>query len=127
MGKKFTLNKDELALLETPLAQLPKELRLLAFAVQDKIHNHNYELNKEFVSSAKLRPSIISDYMPGGAMSAVQSQADGKMYDSKSAYRKALKAGGYIEVGNEKQEAPKDRGDYNVRDALKQSIQQHLG
>lgn len=30
-----------------------------------------------------------------------RSQADGKMYDSKSAYRRTLKARGLIEVGNE--------------------------
>jgi len=31
----------------------------------------------------------------------VQSQVDGKMYDSKSALRRSYKANGYIEVGNE--------------------------
>jgi uncharacterized membrane-anchored protein YhcB (DUF1043 family) len=127
MGKKFTLNKEELALIETPIAQLPKELRPLAFAVMDKIDAHTQELNKEFVSSAPLMPSIISDYMPGGAGQALMSQGDGKMYDSKSAYRKSLKEKGFVEVGTSKQEAPKDRGDYCVKDALKQSIQQHLG
>lgn len=30
-----------------------------------------------------------------------KSMADGKMYDSKSSYRKTLKAGGYTEIGNE--------------------------
>lgn len=43
---------------------------------------------------------IIGDYIngPGGA---VQNQADGKMYDSKSQYYKAVKAAGCVVLGND--------------------------
>lgn len=41
-------------------------------------------------------PMVVSD-----AMTAVQSMADGKMYDSKSAIRASYRAHGVIEVGND--------------------------
>lgn len=41
-------------------------------------------------------PMVVSDAMP-----AVQSQADGKMYDSKSAIRAAYRDLGVTEVGND--------------------------
>jgi len=41
-------------------------------------------------------PSVIIDTMP-----PVQSQVDGKMYDSKAAIRASYKAHGVIEVGND--------------------------
>ena len=41
-------------------------------------------------------PMIISDHM-----NPVQSQLDGKMYDSKSALRATYKAAGVVEVGND--------------------------
>lgn len=40
-------------------------------------------------------PMIIQDQMP-----EIKSMADGKRYDSKSAYRKSLKNNGYIECGD---------------------------
>ncbi len=42
-------------------------------------------------------PNVISD-----AMAPIRSHADGRMYDSKSAYRADLRARGYVEVGNER-------------------------
>ena len=41
-------------------------------------------------------PSIISD-----TMGPLKHMADGKMYDSRSEFRKATKAAGCIEIGNE--------------------------
>lgn len=49
-------------------------------------------------------PSIISD-----TTDAFRSMADGKMYDSKRAYRKELKRRGFVEVGNERLDPPKPR------------------
>lgn len=51
-------------------------------------------------------PMIGSDSLNG--IGGVQSMADGKYYDSKSEYRKSLKAHGYIEVGNEKLTGERD-------------------
>jgi hypothetical protein len=45
-------------------------------------------------------PQIIGDYVAGPG-DAIKSMADGKMYDSKSAYRRTLKSKGLIEVGND--------------------------
>jgi hypothetical protein len=42
------------------------------------------------------RHHVISD-----TMDAIRSMADGQMYDSKSVYRKGLKANGCFEVGND--------------------------
>ncbi|MEN1729441.1 MAG: hypothetical protein AAGJ52_13475 [Pseudomonadota bacterium] len=50
-------------------------------------------------------PMVISDSI--GGVNGVQSQADGKFYDSKSRLRKHYKRAGVIEVGND---VPKDRG-----------------
>lgn len=66
-------------------------------------------------------PQIISD-----TIAPFRSMADGKMYDSKSAYRGTLRDRGLIEVGNEKVqqrrvEAPP------VRDTLRQVRQQLMG
>lgn len=47
-------------------------------------------------------PMVISD-----CHNPVQSQTNGKIYDSKSELRKEYKRAGVIEVGNEKQEKPK--------------------
>jgi hypothetical protein len=45
-------------------------------------------------------PEIIGDYIngPGGA---VKSMVDGKMYDSRTAYEKAVKAAGCVIMGND--------------------------
>lgn len=52
-------------------------------------------------------PNVISD-----AMAPIRSHADGRIYDSKSAYRQGLRATGCVEVGNDK--APFDsRPDFN--------------
>ncbi len=122
------LSQEELELLNAPIGTLSKELTAVAFALRDRLDAEIAKENKNFVSSSNFAPNIISDYMPGGAGQALRNMADGKMYDSKSAYNKALKASGHYVVGNDKQEQKKEvRGDFNVREALKGAIQQHLG
>lgn len=63
-------------------------------------------------------PQIISDNI-----AAFRSMADGKMYDSKSAYRSTLRDRGLIEVGNEK--VSQQRVELPpVRDTLRQTYRQ---
>jgi hypothetical protein len=63
-------------------------------------------------------PAIISDNID-----AFQSMADGRFYDSKSAYRRTLRDRGLIEVGNEKVErssTPAPRVRHDLRRAYQQ-------
>lgn len=53
-----------------------------------------------YIGSGGGAHQIISDYI-NGPMGAVQNQADGKMYDSKSQYYKAVKAAGCVVMGND--------------------------
>ncbi|MGE4259219.1 MAG: hypothetical protein AB7F19_07745 [Candidatus Babeliales bacterium] len=57
-------------------------------------------------------PSIIND-----SIDAFISHADGKMYDSKSSYRKTLRSQGLIEVGNDSNPAPK-----NINQILREKV-----
>lgn len=62
-------------------------------------------------------------YVQSDSMAPIRSHADGRMYDSKSQYRRDLKARGLIEVGNERVErrpAPLPP----VRETLRRTIQQ---
>lgn len=73
-----------------------------------------------------------SDYLPGG-VNGIVNHADGKRYDSKSAYEKAVKAKGCRVVGNDWNNQDLSRrevlGDYNVRadltKATKRVLEQH--
>lgn len=47
-------------------------------------------------------PHVIDDSMP-----ATVNHADGRTYESKSAFRKATRAAGYVEVGNDTLPKPK--------------------
>lgn len=70
---------------------------------------------------------VISDNL-GEGVQGVLNHADGKKYDSKSSYYKAVKAAGCEVVGND---APTEgrkeiRGNFDVSKELKQALQQHL-
>lgn len=66
---------------------------------------------------------VVSDDL-GGVMNPV----DGKHYDSKSQYYKAVKASGsHIVEPGEHGHKRKQEGDYNVSKELRAAIQQHLG
>lgn len=57
----------------------------------------------QFARPSSNAPMIVTD-----TMGAIRSEADGRMYDSKSAYRQGLRAAGCVEVGNEPiHEAPR--------------------
>ncbi len=71
-------------------------------------------------------PSVIGDTMPAG-----EHPYDGRTYDSKSGWRKANRAGGYIEVGNDparlrpkKRELPDRKA---ITETLKKAKQQVFG
>ena len=75
---------------------------------------------------------VISDYLPGG-VNGMLSHADGKRYDSKSQYERAVKAKGCRVVGNDFNGAtyktPLERGvrgEFNVRPHLKEAVQRVL-
>lgn len=55
--------------------------------------------NGEFVQVPNWRPPRKRIYVIGDTHEPFRSMADGKMYDSKSAYRADLKARGMVEVG----------------------------
>lgn len=67
--------------------------------------------------------SIKTDYIngPGGA---IRGQHDGKMYDSKSAYEKSLKATGHVIVETDSRPQKREtRGDFDVKKDLKDAYQ----
>jgi hypothetical protein len=66
-------------------------------------------------------PQIITD-----TIDPIRSMADGKMYDSKSMYRKELRARGCYEVGNDRIER-RPTPLPPVRDTLRQVVQQLRG
>ncbi len=73
------------------------------------------------------------DTLPGG-VNGMLSHADGKRYDSKSQYERAVRAKGCRVVGNDLNDAiwkpPIERGvrgDFNVRPQLKEAVQRYLG
>lgn len=69
--------------------------------------------------------SSRAPYVQSDTVAPFRSQADGKMYDSKSAYRRELKARGLVEIGNDViQSRPVPMPP--VRDTLRQ-VRQQLG
>jgi len=76
---------------------------------------------------------VISDNL-GSGVNGIINHADGKRYDSKSNYEKAVRAKGCRVVGNDwnntQWKAPIERGiqgDFNVRPQLKEAVQKVLG
>lgn len=73
------------------------------------------------------RSHLPTPYAVSDSMDAVQSQLDGKFYDSKSALRATYKAAGVIEVGNDAQrlrKRPKTLPDkQGIRDSIKKAVE----
>jgi hypothetical protein len=65
-------------------------------------------------------------YVQSDTIDAFRSMADGKVYDSKSNYRRDLRARGLVEVGNDRVEQ-KAVPLPPVRDALRQAYSQWRG
>lgn len=78
-----------------------------------------------YMGSGLGAPQIISDYI-NGAGGHVKNMADGKIYDSKSSYYKAVKAAGCVVMGTD---APKEAKptEYKINEReLKQDIAQAI-
>jgi hypothetical protein len=93
------------------------------------------ELTKEYLEMLEKQgkrletPSfIVSDQL--GGINGIVNPADGKRYDSKSNYYRAVKAAGCHIIGNEwnnKQfKRPEVRGDFNIRPQFREALQKHL-
>lgn len=79
------------------------------------------EVEREEVKTAR-GPQIISDYINSSAGDAIKSQADGKMYDSKSQYYKSVKDAGCVVLGTDAPTTAKEV-DYKINEKeLKQDI-----
>lgn len=74
-------------------------------------------------------PKHTNDYM-GDSVNGLQSMADGKFYDSKSAYRKSLKEKGMVELGSDAPTADKAKAvrakidDKDLKSDIKTAIEQ---
>lgn len=79
-------------LLNTPLSELSAEEKTAAVHARDALDAKNYAENKRYKPLSAGVPHIISDHFASGDL---YSHADGKTYDSKSAYKKAVKSAGY--------------------------------
>lgn len=88
-------------------------------------------LTDEYMASESPKSyiGIISDNLPGG-VNGMLSHADGKRYDSRSSYEKAVRAKGCRIVGNDLNNATYKtpiergvRGDFNARPQLKEAVQ----
>lgn len=117
------------SLISKPLKDMTSEERSAAFALYDRRVMEVQQENSNFKASQRA-PMVISDDM---GLHGIFNHADGKRYDSKSEFNKAVKAKGCRIVGNDwndsKYKTPSERGvrgDYNVRPQLKEAIQKVL-
>lgn len=79
-------------------------MRLVWCAVQQRFVERHQKVRPPVARSALPSPMIISDQLDG-----VLSHADGRVYDSKSAYYAAVRAAGCEIVGNERMPEPQER------------------
>lgn len=113
-------------LLKKPLKDMNKEERATAFSLFDKKVQEVAEENRSF--KAKVRPPMVLGDDLG--LRGVFNHADGKRYDSKSEFNKAVRAKGCRVIGNDwkdtKYKTPLERGvrgDFNVRPQLRNAVQ----
>lgn len=66
-------------------------------------------------------------YVQQDTMEPIRSMADGKMYDSKSAYRRDVKARGLIELGNETIKEPKRDIPEGLRNDIREAYERITG
>ncbi len=93
---------------------------------RDGVTTKEYEASQ--YKTQKVGP-VFRDDLPGG-IHGMLSHADGKRYDSKSEYEKAVRASGCRVVGNDFNnvtfKTPTERGirgDFNVRPELREAVQ----
>lgn len=90
------MNDNEL--LNTPLSQLSPEQKIAAIDAYDRMAAQVRAENAVFVPSVSIGFAVISDDL---GVHGIKSMADGKQYDSKSAYYKSLKSQGYEVVAGD--------------------------
>lgn len=120
-----------MSLLSKPLKEMTKEEKSVAFGLYDAKIREVVEENKKFQRSVQKKIMVISDDL---GLKGVLNHADGKIYDSKSEYSKAVRQKGCRIVGNDynnvTMKTPLERGirgDFNVRPQLKEAVQRVLG
>ncbi len=80
-------------------------------------------IEDDFVESIeKKAPYLIKDDL---GVSGVLNHADGKMYDSKSAYYQSLKDSGHVVVEAGMDKPREQRGNFDVHKELKSAAQEH--
>jgi hypothetical protein len=89
------------------------------------------DFSKEIVVERKPRPEPKRSDMPcpriaSDIMAPVQSQVDGKMYDSKSAIRASYRATGHIEVGNDPARLKPFEAPKTDRRVIKQTVEKAI-
>lgn len=90
-------------------------------------------LTNEYMAIPHNTPSIWQGYGSdtlGDGVKGIFNHVDGKMYDSKSNYNRAVRAAGCRVVGNDWNKAEYKtpiergvRGDFNIRPSLKQAVE----
>lgn len=122
------LTDSERKIYESPFKNLTLEERLLAFQLRDRKTEWVKKQNEKFVpsKSANQKVYVISDDL---GKDGILNHADGKMYDSKSQYYKAVKEAGCEVLGNDaprESNAPqyKNHTEKDIQRDIAQSIQQ---
>lgn len=127
------LTSKEMSIIKTSVKELAERKMLgLAFEIVEKRFNNIRKMNAEHGPLRAMAGFVISDNL-GEGIQGVLNHADGKYYDSKSQYTRAVVASGARIVGNDYNNAeyktPAERGirgDFNVRPQLKQAIEKAM-
>lgn len=104
------------------------KMLMLQAKVREAIDGGVVEVVKQDPCERRAAPYISGDYM-GEGVNGLMSMADGKYYDSKSAYRRSLKEKGLIELGTDAPSAEKARPleakycDTDLKRDIKQAIE----
>lgn len=79
----------------------------------------------KLVPKHQAEPLNAGPYIATDGMDPIRSMADGQMYDSKSTYRRSLKAHGCQELGNDRQERAAPTSVGNLKADIAQAMKQH--
>lgn len=99
--------------------------RLLDIRVKEAIRDGLVKEIKPEIVERRQAAYVQSDCV--GGIKGIKSMADGKQYDSKSAYRRSLKEKGLVEVGNDAPTSGRVEASINERELkhdIKQAIEQ---
>jgi hypothetical protein len=84
-----------------------------------------YEVGSNYFEERTEGPAVISDSL--GTIHGLRNHADGRIYDGKAAFRKATRAAGCVEVGNEAPNVkpPELIGKREIGETVKRAIEEH--